>query len=283
MFQFVTENVLNDASRVSAVAGVLTIKRLNKFLATGVKACYKRAYAAPVKEVVTIAVPATPGAGTYRLALDIRLSGSQKADYTRWAVNKGKPLYVEYEATTADGATANSLATALANPLGGFIKGLKRAGFLDLTGIAVTGTAPAGNLVITALDEYQRFISARLEKYNATTGDYDLVAAASVAPPTTVGNEGFGTPWQITKNLRIPTQEATRFGGEHSDELPVAGAAYSQYTIVYEQDRNIGGMGVVGEKSTSQTTHVLYVASTAVAAFETALTTATITKTDITG
>lgn len=266
MFDFTTERVLNDLSAVSAVAGALTIQRENKYLAANAGPVYKRAGTTPVKEVNTIALPAAGNTGgVYRLNVSVIMSGSYPIDYDRWAINKGKPFYVE--ALVPTGTYTNAQLVAILVPK--FQKGLLKYNGQNIKDIVVA--AATGSITVTASNEYQRLISATVELEDALGENWTTIATGTV---TTAGKEGFGTSWFITKNLRIPTQEATRFFGENQDERPVFGVLYNQYTFSYQADRNFTGQGAVGQLISSKTTHVYFVPSTLAATFEGFITTA---------
>lgn len=76
------------------------------------------------------------------------------------------------------------------------------------------------------------------------------------------GLEAFGDYNWIIHNLRLPTAANTGFWApaKQGDELPIVGQKYTQFiiTMVVERD-GIAGQ-VVGNRATSVTTHVLYVA-----------------------
>jgi len=247
----------------------LFIKRLNKFLASNTDVVYKRAANSSVNEVATITIPSgAQTAGVYRLALDVRTSGEYPIDFDRWAINKGKPFYIEVN------MPAEASATAFVTD---FVAGVKK-GLIKNNGQAITDitvAASGANIVITAATDYLRFLSANVETYvtdpifNETV--YGVYATGSV---TTPGVEGFGTSWYLTKNVRIPTQEATRFFGEDQDERPVIGTLYNQYIIKYSAQRNIGSLDYVGGLGVSHTDHVLWVPQTLASTFETSLTSA---------
>lgn len=265
MFDFTTENVLNDLSRVSATAGVsLNIQRLNKFLKVNAGKVHKQAGTAAIKEVATIPLAAL-AVGTYRFAVDVTTSGSYPIAYDRWAINKGKPFFVEFNIATA---------TATAAATGAAILPLLKKGLIKNNGQFISDivfTVVGDNLVVTAENEYLRFKNIVIGKLSASGEDFDNVAVGTV---TTAGKEGFGTAWFLTKNLRLPTQEATRFMGEDQDERPVNGVVYNQYTFEYSAARNFTGSGAVGQTMTSKTTHVLFVPSTLAATFEASITSA---------
>jgi hypothetical protein len=258
-----TAYIITDATIYDDKA--LVIQRLNKYLASNAGKVYKRAATTPVKEVASISLPATGNvAGTYRLHVNVIMSGSYPIDYDRWAINKGKPFFVEVYVPTAQ--TGDVLAATLC---AGFIKGLKKYNGQNITDIVPTYTANsgtnAGTIIISASNEYQRLIESWVSILDSTGEIYTPIATGAV---TTHGVEGFGTAWFITKNLRIPTQEATRFFGEDQDERPVNGVLYNQYTFQYNAARNFTGVGAVGQTITSKTTHVFYIPSTLAATFE---------------
>lgn len=242
----------------------LFVKRTNKFLASNTSAVYQRLGNSPTVEIATITIPSgATAAGVYRLAIDVRMSNSYPITYDRWAINKGKPFYVEVNMTSQASATA--FVTAFA-PLAA--NGLKKANGDVINDLTITGSGTT--LIITAANEYQRFVSANVENFVADavyTTVYDF-APFAVGVVTTPGVEGFGTSWYLTKNVRIPTQEATRFYGEDQDERPVVGIVYNQYILKYAAARNIGGLDYVGALGTSNTDHIFWVPQSLASTFE---------------
>lgn len=247
----------------------LVVQRLNKFLSGSTVALYKRAGTNPVNEVGTIAVPnQSYAAGVYRLKLDVLSLGSYPADYNRWAINKGKPFYIEVNlATTA--ANGNVFTAAIFPQL---LSGLKKSNGSVIQDVVITDVASGttGTITITAASEYLRFREIKLEIFAAdpviTTEFYfqDLLTGTV----TTAGAEGFGTSWFLNKNFRIPTDEAIRWMGLDQDERPINGVLYNQYTLAYEAKRNIGTQDIVGGVGTSHTDHIFYVPTTVASTFE---------------
>lgn len=267
MFDFTREVVLNDISGVSQITlangnKALSIKRVNDYDTDGFSDVWKSPGYAAVKEVATITLPAAQTAGVYRLELDVTTSGSYSINYDRWAINKGKPFYVEF-LVGADQATADGLAT-VALPL--IKKGLIKYHGEGIKDVVVTkGT---GTIIVTAQNEYLRIKGATITKLDETTTDGEYKSIGATMATTTPGKEGFGSAWYLTKNVRIPTQEATRFLGEGQDETPMVGAIYNQYTFEYSAKRGFTGTNAVGEKLESKTTHVFWIPATLSAAFE---------------
>lgn len=227
-----------------------------------IKSAAKAVGYAAVKEVATIDLTGVTLADLtgkiLRVTLNVKLSGSESGEYSRWDVHKGQPFYVEYFVATTP-ASVTALATALTAALN---KGVTKSGkkYFNFT-------SAANVITITAIDEYQRILpDSRVELIASASDDFPVVL--KTATVTTAGKEGFGTEWFITKNLRLPTVESNRFMGELQEQKPLAGTTYNQFTIRLEAERNIGAQAYVGGKGTSVTTHVFYVPASLSAAFE---------------
>lgn len=259
----------------SGVVGSFEFKRVNKFLKPNVVHIYKRAASDPVLGKVTFTMD-NQGVGNYRVALYIRLSGSQNSYYSNDFVFKGKPLMYEFAVKDAS-ATAADIAKEAAR----VIEKIQTI-YGDHW---IKASATGNNLVIEGMDEYQLFTKAEIQKFDPTLntalvgGEFVTIATALPADDpdydevnTIVkSKEGFGTYWMILKDLRLPTLEARRFAALNEEELPVAGAKYNQYTIYYCKERGIMGGDAVGEVTKSMTTHVFYVKEDLAADFEAAL------------
>lgn len=259
----------------SGVVGSFEFKRVNKFLKPNVVHIYKRAASDPVLGKVTFTMD-NQGVGNYRVALYIRLSGSQNSYYSNDFVFKGKPLMYEFAVKDAS-ATAADIAKEAAR----VIEKIQTI-YGDHW---IKASANDNNLVIEGMDEYQLFTKAEIQKFDPTLntalvgGEFVTIATALPADdPDHDGvntivksKEGFGTYWMILKDLRLPTLEARRFAALNEEELPVAGAKYNQYTIYYCKERGIMGGDAVGEVTKSMTTHVFYVKEDLAAGFEAAL------------
>lgn len=263
------------ADTASGVEGSFEFKRVNKFLKPNVVHIYKRAASDPVLGKVTFTMD-NQGVGNYRVALYIRLSGSQNSYYSNDFVFKGKPLMYEFAVKDAS-ATAADTAKEAARVIEK-IQTIYRDHWIK-------ASANGNNLVIEGMDEYQLFTKAEIQKFDPTLntalvgGEFVTIATALPADdPDYDGvntivksKEGFGTYWMILKDLRLPTLEARRFAALNEEELPVAGAKYNQYTIYYCKERGIMGGDAVGEVTKSMTTHVFYVKEDLAADFEAAL------------
>lgn len=142
-----------------------------------------------------------------------------------------------------------------------------------------------GKLTFTAGADYIRFkdvfvneVSSNLTGYEAqldkvvytTTKEYDDKVIT-----LTPGMNGFGDTAWIINNFQLPTYVNTNWMALHQDERPIPGKLYNQFTIHAVADRGeLTGMGAVGQKMASKTTHVFYVLAENSKAFTDAMTNA---------
>lgn len=290
MFQFTTTNVINtnvdlttgkelwSAQKANATKGTvasLNIKRVNNFKQPNVVHIFKSEYTAPKNAKATLDLSAVGGkAGeAYRLSIYIRLSQSlQSSYYSNDMVFKGKPLSVEFNWQDSAQNTAKKLADII-----------KKYEIAVYEKPIVKVSANGNVLTIDATDQYQRFYTVEIEKYDAEAyhgmGEYTPVLVAHEAShdeynanATIVqGVEGFGTYEWLLHNLRLPTTMRTRIYAMNSDETPIPGAKYNEYIIHYCVNRGILGTNAVGDLVKSMTTHVFYVNQAVSAEFEAAL------------
>lgn len=259
---------------IEAVEGSFDVKRFMKFMKSNVASIYKRKAVDPTLGKTTLTVT-NQGEGSYRLALYVRLEGCQNSYYSNDFVFKGKPLYYEFPVKT--GETSAQIAAKVAK----LAKHLQTL-FNDYKSMEVT--ANGNNLVLTAADEFLRFTRVEVQKFNPDAGinggafETFITATTATDPDydgTNVivqGTLGFGTYYQITKDLRLPTMEARRYKALNEEELPIPGSKYNQYTVKYVKNRGqVGGGACVGQDVTSITTHVFFVNTTISDAFEAGL------------
>lgn len=271
-------DTLSKLPRWTTEEGFMEVKRVMKFEKDNVQAIYKRAGRHGKLAEVTLLMKdngAELSAGSYRLKLYIKLSGSQNSYYSNDFVFKGKPFYVEFEVKTGD--TAAVVAKRIAK-LAKHLQQMYDNKYMEYTAVG-------DNLVITGIDEFQRFTQADLQKFNPTlgvnsVGKFETLHSAKVEESdehetgyTIVqGVEAFGDYFHILKDLRLPTVENTSWTSINAEEMPVPGALYNQYTIHYKKNRGqVGGGACVGQDVTSITTNVFYVQQAFAASFEAAL------------
>ena len=267
MYQFTTTTIINSnldsngvTAKYSGDANAFIVTRVNTFKRANIVSAYKRAYSAGVKEVAKVTVPTIATGTVARLTVDVRLSQQTDSEYANTYLYFKKPVVIEIVAS----GTAATDATAFKNQL---IALKDRFGFAY-----ITATTNGADIILTATNNNQRFFSATIEKEKASTNsiilpEYENVTAGTFSV-TTPGKIGFGDDEYMIKSLMIPTLENTRYFGINKEERPVLGGNYTEFVIRYSVDKVDDGI-VAGNKSI--TTHVFYVKSDLVAAFETEL------------
>lgn len=289
MFNFTTTRIINTNSDPATgsnlfLSGTNTFQILKhqKFTKANVTSIYKAAYTAPELAQVTFDISQINTVGNYRIAMYIRLQNSENELYANSLVFKGKPLYVEFNVLASDLASTTvgevTTITGKSTITDKIIKIARKYQLLvnDNLMVKMTGDGTT-TLTATAMDQYQRFKIATIQKFDETQGAYvqgehvgefvDVLTGTVVR----IGKEGFGTYEWIMHNLRLPTMANTRWNRIASDDAPILGAQYNQYTIKYTVDRGIMGGDSVGQPTTSVTTHVFFVNTTIAALFEVGL------------
>lgn len=286
MFDFTTTNVINsnfetdytpigdatddEHAKWSAGDNSFTVKRVGTFKKEYVTSIYKAKAVSPKPAEVTFALnklqeaEVTLKKGTpFRLDMYIGLTeGSNFSLYSNDGYYKGKPFVVDF---VWDG---DNTAKKLADIVNKYLLAVHGEKMVNVKAIA------DNTLKITAVNEYQKFIKANIEKLlpeaNHGMGDFEVVIDGKdlIVP----GVEGFGTYSYILHNLRLPTDARTRYLGFNQEEAPIPGALYDQYTIHYCVGGRMLGRNGVGDTVTSATTHVFYVKSDLSKDFEDAIT-----------
>lgn len=292
MFQFTTTNVINSNTDLTTGKPLwsaqkasdegsngiasLHVKRVNNFKQPNVVHIFKSEYTEPKNAKAVIDLTQITGAkkgDIYRLSIYIRLSQSlQSSYYSNDMVFKGKPISVEFEWQDSAANTAKKLESLI-----------KKFGIAMYEKDIVKVTASGATLTMDATDQYQRFHTVEVEKYDpeAYHGMGKYISVISAHEEThedydgvnkiTQGVEGFGTYEWLLHNLRLPTTARTRVYAMNSDETPIPGAKYNEYVIHYCVNRGILGTNAVGDMVKSMTTHVFYVNQTIASEFEAAL------------
>ena len=259
----------------------------------------------------TALIPATTGKKNLcRLSLYIKLQGSNNPLFANQWVVKGKPFSFEFIAKYGD--SAEDVADRLISSLRKIQSMLVDDAIVTIAKKTTTssGTTTFDGLEITAVNEFEKFANVDLEVYvedpEYCDGKFENavyveevtnidprtgIASADVAyfsergvkkesgtiatPKIVVaqGIEGFGTFNHLQKDYRLPTAENGRWLRIDTDNYPIKGTIYNQYTIKVETDRGITGQSVVGQPGTSITTHIFWVANSLASAFEAGLTT----------
>lgn len=288
MYQFITTTLINSMSapafkgvsdkahkvrfyvdETDSTNPVLRVARQGDYAADSIVSIYKRPFSDPqyfeaTFDLSTIVnkyddpnttVQETEGVG--RIALYIRLSGSQNSYYSNDMVYKGKPFYIEFPIKSGD------TVAILAKRIVAIAKKYQHMVYENpLVEIEAT---EKGEVKITGTDEYQLLTKATLEWFNPSSHSYDCCANFGAfqdeAEGVVVkqGKQGFGTFRQITKDLRLPTAANTRWSRIVPDETPIVGGKYNEYIITICKNRGIMGGDAVGEEVKSRTSHVFFV------------------------
>lgn len=302
MFQFTTTTVINSNqdytnpevelwSKGSDLEGnpTLNVKRHLNFKKDNVVSITKAEYSDPKIVKATLDLSQLDNDNkednTYRIALYIKLSqSSANSYYANDLVFKGKPFYIEFIWKKGDEATT------VAKKVKEIVKKYMLAVYeKDLVKVTVEGS----KVVITGIDEYQRFSKVDIELYtedeSPLPGKFQVVKSALPTELAEIdeepnpeydenfkieqGVEGFGTYQWLLKNLRLPTGARNAYAAINADETPILGAKYNEYVIRYCVNRGIMGGDAVGEVTKSLTTHVFYVNQNIASEFEGALAT----------
>ena len=201
--------------------------------------------------LVSALVP-TSGVTYARFDLYLGVEGAEPFIYSTPWVQKGMPFWVEF--TVKNGDTAEDIANNVAK----LIK--TNHVFLqdkDLINLTVQGAI----LTLEGATEYQRFRNIEINKFSMSD-DYSEKVAELGDTNITLNERGenaFGTYSQITKDLRLPTAANWQPYHIRKVETPIVGAIYNQYIIEYVAPATNEGLGAVGQRLESTTTHVFWV------------------------
>lgn len=244
----------------------LKIKRDFIFAKNGVKTIRKRAGydAVHCKAVIDFADTAlhaeliSGGKKTYcRLDIYLGVEGAEPFIYSTPWVQKGMPFWIEFTVKDTDeGAT-------IAKNVADMLK--KNHIFVcdkDLINVSVQ----EGKLILEGATEFQRFRKIEISVYQEREDYADKVAeldplkkGATDIKLEERGKNSFGTYSQIIKDLRLPTAANYQWSHIRQVETPIVGAIYNQYIIEYEAPATNGGIHAVGQRMTTNTTHVFWV------------------------
>ena len=194
----------------------------------------------------------TKGVTYARFDIYLGVEGAEPFIYSTPWVQKGMPFWVEFTVKNED--TAEDIANNVAK----LIK--TNHIFLqdkDLINLKVEGA----KLTLTVATEYQRFRNIEINKFTLSDDYSEKVAELGDGNITITerGKNAFGTYSQITKDLRLPTAANWQPYHIRKVETPIVGAIYNQYIIEYVAPATNEGLGAVGQRLESTTTHVFWV------------------------
>ena len=276
MLNFTQQTVINSADRFKKMGtDTLRIKRIGDYKKANIKSVFKTVASDPVKGTAVITPAALDSGAAYRLVVYLRLQKSVNSLYANDLVYKGKPLFFEFKCT---GVVATDIDTMVKA-----INSQQRMWDNGITYLVASGNAT--DLTLTCADEYQLFYHVELQKFTATALNGDPTASQYTSVLKFVNGEtgnstkivvnqsklGVGTYDMLIQDLRLPTYENTNWISMNKMEMPIVGEKYTQYVLEYEVERGIMGLGSAGALVTARTTHVFFVKSDLVAAFDTIL------------
>ncbi len=268
MFNYTKEVIINDPSVIVKGSasngigeGVVAIKRGGNYVISNIEGnkIYKTDGSEGTKAKVAITPAALESADVARLTIYLSTPGTEFVEFgsPNWQ-EFGKPYIIETTATTKEGLAA----------------AIKLALNEDNAHFSVT--TDDSTVILEAAETWMDFAEV----------NYDLVTFAdcSDCPKETVvsktatnvgeithGKSEFGTAKWIVENLRFPSRPNLRYTPLYSDEAPVAGTTYTEYSFEYRVKRSVpGGLSAVGQVADSIVRIVFYVAPAAKTAFEAA-------------
>ena len=267
MFNYTKEVIINDPSIIvkgdgsnGLAAGVVAIKRGGNYVIDNIEGkIFKTEGSKGTKAKVAITPAALESADVARLTIYLSTPGTEFVEFgsPNWQ-EFGKPYIIETTATTKEGLAA----------------AIKLALNEDNAHFSVT--TDDSTVILEAAETWMDFAEV----------NYDLVTFAdcSDCPKETIvsktatnvgeithGKSEFGTAKWIVENLRFPSRPNLRYTPLYSDEAPVAGTTYTEYSFEYRVKRSVpGGLSAVGQVADSIVRIVFYVAPAAQSAFEAA-------------
>lgn len=233
-----------------------------------------------------------------RIVLYISLSmNSQDSFYSNDFVYKGKPFYIEFKVKKGESAaTIAQRVVAIAKKYFLFVTEEK---ILDITAnsgnVTITGVNGYQQIKVAKLQKFDpnaksfdccnnigEFVDVIVGVPVVYTTDDDGAVSIGDTPKAfdgvddqgntltrvltndevaiNPGIEAFGDYNWIIHNLRLPTAANTNFWALTKNEMPVVGQVYTQFVIRLIANRDGIGGEVVGQRATSVTNHILYVA-----------------------
>ena len=267
MFNYTKEVIINDPSVIVKGSasnglgeGVVAVKRGGNYVIDNIEGkIFKTEGSKGTKAKVAITPAALESADVARLTIYLSTPGTEFVEFgsPNWQ-EFGKPYIIE---TTA--ATPEKL-----------VEAIKLALNEDNAHFSVKVNET--KVELEAAETWMDFAEV----------NYDLVTFAdcSDCPKETVvsktatnvgeithGKSEFGTAKWIVENLRFPSHPNLRYTPLYSDEAPIAGTVYTEYSFEYRVKRSVpGGLSAVGQVADSIVRIVFYVAPAAQSDFETA-------------
>lgn len=214
-----------------------------------------------------------------RLDIYLGLEGAETFIYSTPWVQKGMPFWVEF---TVNADNEDKIADHVAQMI-------KQNHLFQVDKDLLKVTVDGNKLILEGATEYQRFRKIEIHKFNASDDYSEKVEEADVHVEggdnaivvDMLGRNGFGTYSQIVKDLRLPTAANYQWSHVRKAETPIVDAVYDQFIVEYCAPASNEGLGAVGQRLESHTTHVFWVKNDVSSAFEGVFTSAGISVSDV--
>ena len=259
MFNYIHESIINSADNIKTKDGKVCIKRVGEYVVANIDGQIMK----------TEGRPGTPGSASFdkpevaagnllRITMFISTPKDAFAEFAMpfWQ-EFGKPFVIETAAKSVD-AVVDAIKLSL-NTGGKYFK------------VEKGQEASANKITITLNDSFLDFSEFNVDVITPQADGADEKIVNSVEVTITHSVQEFATATWIRENLRFPSGPNMRYTPLYADEAPIAGETYTQYSLQYKVEKAApGGLSGVNQLVSSITTHVFYVHSSAVSAFETA-------------
>lgn len=255
MFNYVKETIINNLDNVIKDGSTVVVKRGGNYDCT--KICDAKVFktVGVAGSVGTITID--PSKFTNDANIDFRqiaifIGASEKlSDYAlaNWQ-EFGKPILIETAKTSASNLVETiKLALPNDNPL--FT--------VEESSSKVLLTLAESWMIPTECKIFEHY------KNNDTILENKTANLVTVVPNV----PEFATAKWLVENLRFPSYPNIRYNALYSDEAPIRGTVYTQYSFQYVVKHSVpGGLSAVGQVVDSITTHVFYVPSASASTFE---------------
>ena len=263
MFNYIHESIINNADNIvkSKDNTRVCIKRVGEYVLANIEGkIMKTVGNKGVPGSASFDVPTVAEGNLLRITMFISTPKDAFAEFAMpfWQ-EFGRPFVIETAAKSAD-AVVEAIRLSL-NTGGKYFK-------VENKHIE----SPAKDTItITLNDSFLDFGELNVDVITpqADGADEKIVKSAEVTITHSVYE--FATATWIRENLRFPSGPNMRYTPLYADEAPIAGETYTQYSLQYKVEKAApGGLSGVNQLVSSITTHVFYVHSSAVSAFETA-------------
>lgn len=269
MFNYIHESIINSAGNIVKTDGGerVCIKRVGEYVVANIVGkIMKTEGRAGVPGSASFDIPEVAAGNLLRITMFISTPKDAFAEFAMpfWQ-EFGRPFVIETAAKSAD-AVVDAIKLSL-NTGGKYFK-VKN----EHTDSPDSGATPAKDTItITLSDSFLDFGELNVDVITPQADGADEKIVKSAEVTITHSIHEFATATWIRENLRFPSGPNMRYTPLYADEAPVAGETYTQYSLQYKVEKAApGGLSGVNQLVSSITTHVFYVHSDAVSAFETA-------------